>query len=521
MSKIAVIDIGTNSIHMVLAEAEPDGSYKILDRFKDMTRLGDGTFRQRRLSAESRARGVEVLKNLTTLARNKGFDRILMAATSAVREARNSGQFVEEVSESTGVRVKVITGQEEARLIYLGVRQSMDLTDRPTLLVDVGGGSVEIIAGNRKRLLHAESLKLGAIRLKDLFLLKAPPSKAKLRAMYDMIGKELRAALERFRQPEFDRIVISSGMASNLAEIIYLERTGSLIPQINLSTITLKEIRGVEQRLATSAVETRLDIPGLDPRRVDTLLAATSVVRHCLEAIGHKEATISDKAMREGLVYDFIQKNQEGLLIEQEIPNFRLRNVVALARRCHYPQTHSHHVAKLALALFDQTQSLHGMADQERECLEYAALLHDVGYAINPRQHHKHSYYLITNSDLAGFTVEEIEMIANVARYHRRALPGPQHLPYKLLSPARRRVLETLSAILRIADGLDRSHFSIIQGVHVTLGKKVNIELKALADSELEIWTAQSRADLFQRFFGREVTFTVEMEPGLTTNAAE
>ncbi|MYJ53519.1 MAG: exopolyphosphatase, partial [Nitrospira sp. SB0672_bin_25] len=287
MSKIAVIDIGTNSIHMVLAEAEPDGSYKILDRFKDMTRLGDGTFRQRRLSAESRARGVEVLKNLTTLARNKGFDRILMAATSAVREARNSGQFVEEVSESTGVRVKVITGQEEARLIYLGVRQSMDLTDRPTLLVDVGGGSVEIIAGNRKRLLHAESLKLGAIRLKDLFLTKAPPPKGKLRAMYDMIGKELHAALERFRQPEFDRIVISSGMASNLAEIIYLERTGHPIPRINLSTITLKEIRGVEQRLATTDVDTRLGIPGLDPRRVDTLLAATSVVRHCLEAIGH------------------------------------------------------------------------------------------------------------------------------------------------------------------------------------------------------------------------------------------
>ena len=225
--------------------------------------------------------------------------------------------------------------------------------------------------------------------------------------------------------------------------------------------------------------------------------------------------------MREGLVYDFIQKNQEGLLIEQEIPNIRLRNVVALARRCHYPETHSRHVAMLALSLFDQLQSLHGMADEEREWLEYAALLHDVGYAINPRQHHKHSFYLITNSDLAGFTVEEIEMIANVARYHRRALPGTDHLPYKLLSPARRKVLETLSAILRIADGLDRSHFSIIRDVHVTIGKIMNIELKALADSELEIWTAQLRADLFQKVFGREVTFTVQVEPRFSTNVAE
>ena len=521
MSKIAVIDVGTNSIHMVLAEAEPDGSYKILDRFKDMTRLGDGTFRQRRLSSESRARGCEVLKNLTTLARNKGFDRILMAATSAVREARNSGQFIEEVSKSTGVRVKVVTGQEEARLIYLGVRQSMDLTDRPTLLLDVGGGSVELIVGNRERLLHAVSLKLGAIRLKDRFLSKSPPTKAKLRAMQDVIKEEIHAALGRFRQTAFDRIVISSGMAANLAEIIYLERTGVPIPQINLSTITLKEVRAVEQRLATSDVETRLGVPGLDPRRVDTLLPATSVIRRCLEVIGHKEATISDRAMREGLVYDFIQKNQEGLRIEQEIPNIRLRNVVALARRCHYPRTHSHHVAKLAKSLYDQTQPLHGMDEQEREWLEYAALLHDVGYAINPRRHHKHSYYLITNSDLAGFTVEEIEMIANVARYHRRALPGPQHLPYKVLSPARRRVLETLSAILRVADSLDRSHFSIIREVRVTLGKKVNVELKALADSELEIWTAQSRVDLFERVFGREVAFTVHVEPRLSTNVAE
>ena len=512
MSKIAVIDIGTNSIHMVLAEAEPDGSYKILDRFKDMTRLGDGTFRQRRLSAESRARGVDVLKNLTTLARNKGFDRILMAATSAVREARNSGQFIEEVSKNTGVRVKVVTGQEEARLIYLGVRQSMDLTDRPTILVDVGGGSVELIVGNRERLLHAVSLKLGAIRLKDLFLTKSPPTKAKLRAMHAVIEKDLHAALERFRQPEFDRIVISSGMAANLVEIIYLERTGVPIPQINLSTVTLKEIRAVEQRLATSDVDTRLGIPGLDPRRVDTLLAATSVIRQCLEATGHKEATISDRAMREGLVYDFIQKNQEGLLIEQEIPNIRLRNVVALARRCHYPETHSRHVATLAKSLFDQTQSLHGLDDREREWLEYAALLHDVGYAINPRQHHKHSYYLITNSDLAGFTAEEIEMIANVARFHRRALPGTQHVSYKMMSPAGRRVLEKLSAILRIADGLDRSHFSIIQEVRVTLGKTINIDLQAIADSELEIWTAQSRVDLFQNVFGREVTFTVQVE---------
>ena len=513
MAKLAVIDIGTNSIHMVLAEAKPDGSYHVLDRFKDMTRLGDGTFSHRRLSAASMARGVDVLKHLTTLARNKGFDHMLMAATSAVREARNGGQFIEEVLAQTGVRVKVVTGQEEARLIYLGVRQSMDLTDRPTLLVDVGGGSVELISGTRDRLLHSASLKLGAIRLKDRFLTKAPPTKAVFHDMQHVIDEEIDAALRGFGETQFDRIVASSGMAANLAEIIYLERTGRPIPQLNLATITLKEIGTVEQALVSRSVETRLTIPGLDPRRADTLLAATAVIRQCAKAIGRKTVTISDRAMRDGLVYDFIQTNREGLRIEQEIPNIRLRNVVALARRCGYPKAHSHHVATLATSVFDQTHPLHGMDDRAREWLEYAALLHDVGYVINPRRHHKHSYYLITNSDLAGFTVEEINLIANVARYHRRALPCSRHLPYKALPQSRQRLVETLSAMLRIADGLDRSHFSIIQDVRVTLGHQVNLDLYASGDPELEIWTARSRADLFHRVFGRTVTFTVHVTP--------
>ena len=331
MAKLAVIDVGTNSIHMVLAEAKPDGSCHVLDRFKDMTRLGDGTFRHRRLSAASMARGVDVLKNLTTLARNKGVDRILMAATSAVREARNGGQFIEDVLARTGVRVTVVTGQEEARLIYLGVRQSMDLTDRPTLLVDVGGGSVELISGTRDRLLHSASLKLGAIRLKDQFLTKAPPTKASFRAMQHVIDEEIGAALRGFGETKFHRIVASSGMAANLAEIIYLERTGRPIPQINLATVTLKEIGTVEQALVSRSVKTRLTIPGLDPRRADTLLAATAVIRQCAAAIGRKTVTISDRAMRDGLVYDFIRTNREGLRIEREIPNVRLRNVVALA----------------------------------------------------------------------------------------------------------------------------------------------------------------------------------------------
>src|SRR5919106_1018161 len=168
MTKLAILDIGTNSIHMVLAEVEPDFSYKILDRFKDMTRLGDGAFTSRRLTVAAMTRALEVIKTLITLARNKGYDRIEAVATSAVREAKNGGDFIEEIARQTGLTVRVVTGEEEARLIYLGVRHSMDLSSRPTLVLDVGGGSVELIVANRERMLHGQSLKLGAIRLKDL-----------------------------------------------------------------------------------------------------------------------------------------------------------------------------------------------------------------------------------------------------------------------------------------------------------------------------------------------------------------
>jgi len=507
MTKLAILDIGTNSIHMVLAEVEPDFSYKILDRFKDMTRLGDGAFKNRRLSEAAIARGLEVIRTLATLAHNKGYERIEAVATSAVREAVNGGEFLEEVARQTGLTVRVVTGQEEARLIYLGVRHSMDLTDRSTLVMDVGGGSVELILGNPKRMVQGQSLKLGAIRMKDLYLKQDPPTNSMLHEMHKAIDTQLKSALQRFKTKRFDRLVATSGMAGNLTEIIYLRRTGRPVPQLNLATITFKEVRAVERLLLNSSVKARLAIPGLDPKRADTLLPATAVIRSLMERTRQEEMTISDKAIREGLIYDFIERNRETLRTEQQIPNVRRRNVVYLARRCHYPQIHSHHVAHLATLLFDRTQPLHGLGEVEREWLEYAAILHDIGYLIHSRQHHKHAYYLIKNSDLYGLTAEEVEMVANIARYHRRALPHDKHDTLKALPARHRRSLEMLSALLRIADGLDRSHFSVIQNLDVTLGTPLTITLRTTGDPELEIWAARTRADLFEKVFKRSVQF--------------
>ncbi len=513
--KLAILDIGTNSIHLVLAEVEPDTSYKILDRFKDMTRLGEGAFTKRRLSSASMARGLEVVHTLTTLARNKGYERILAVATSAVREARNGGAFIEAIARQTGLAVRLISGQEEARLIYLGVRNSMDLPDSPCLIVDIGGGSVELIVGTRATMVEGHSLKLGALRLKDLYLTADPPTKSSLKTMQAAIDEQLTKALQRCKTKGLDKLVAASGMAANLAEIIHLNRTGKPLPKLNLATVTRKEIGAVRDLLREAPLKTRLGIPGLNPKRVDTLLPAASILHHLMKLTGLEEVTFSDKALREGLLYDFIATHREGIRAEQEIPNIRLRSVLQLARRCHYPEGHSRHVAKLATQLFDQTVRLHEFNDREREWLEYAALLHDVGYLVNARQHHKHAYYLIKNSDLSGLTAEEIELIANIARYHRRALPQEGHTPFKRLQPRHQAVLERLSALLRIADALDRSHFSVIQDLTVKVEKPVIITLRTVGDPELEVWSAQQRADLFQKVFKRSVQFVVHPTEGV------
>ncbi|MGC4095788.1 MAG: Ppx/GppA phosphatase family protein [Nitrospira sp.] len=508
MSKLAVIDIGTNSIHMVLAEILPDASFKILDRFKDVTRLGNGVFATKRLSDETMTRALEVLKTLVTLARNKGFERIVAVATSAVREAQNGGDFVALIMEQTGLRVRVISGTEEARLIFVGVKNSIALPEGPTLVVDIGGGSVELVVGNRDGLIHGKSLKLGAIRLAEQCLPKTPPSDSMMRDLETVVLNHLRDALSSFKVKKFHTLVATSGMAGNVGEVVHLRQTGRPLPQHNLATVLLKDIRSLETELARSSVKARLAIPGLDPKRIDTLLPAAVVLRCLLELSGLNEVTLCDKAIREGVIYDFIVRHREGLKAENDIPDVRRRNVIGLARRCQAPEVHSLHVANLALSLFDQTKKAHRLGEQERTWLEYAAILHDVGYLINPRQHHKHAYYLIKHGDLGGLRAEDIDMVANIARYHRRALPSLKHEGFDHLTPRSQRVVKILASLLRIADGLDRTHFSLVQAVRVKFGKQITIEIHLTGDAEMELWAAKNRADLFEQIFHRRTQFS-------------
>jgi exopolyphosphatase/guanosine-5'-triphosphate,3'-diphosphate pyrophosphatase len=510
MLKLALLDIGSNSIHMILTEIQPDFSYKVLDRFKDVTRMGEETFKSGQLSPTALAKGTEVVKNLATLARNRGFTRIEAVATSAVREAANGGQFIEAIEQQSGIRVRVVTGQEEARLIYLGVRQSMDFGDRNVLIADVGGGSVELIVGNRNKLLHSASLKLGAIRLKDLYLKSdTAPTSGRLERLEEAVEAQLKAALPRFKKVGFDEFVGTSGMIGNLAEIMHLHKTDRPIPQLNLARFSFKDVVAVEKLLVKTPLKQRHEIPGVDPKRADVLVPAIMVLRLLMERLDIAELTISDKAIREGLLHDFIERHREGIRAEQEIPNVRRRDVLRLARKCQYDPVHTHHVAKLCLQIFDQTVPAHKLGEREREWLEYAAILHDIGYLINSRQHHKHSYYLIKNCDLAGFTAGEIELIANIARYHRKAIPEDDHRTLKDLPPDLRNTLTVLGGVLRVGDALDRSHFGVVQSVRCGVTPDaVDISLITTDEAALELWAARERTDLLSQGLKRTIRFT-------------
>lgn len=336
-----------------------------------------------------------------------------------------------------------------------------------------------------------------------------------MRDLEMVVLTHLRDALSSFKIKKFHTLVATSGMAGNVGEVVHLRQTGRPLPQHNLATVLLKDIRSLEAELARSSVKARLAIPGLDPKRIDTLLPAAVVLRCLSELSGLNEVTLCDKAIREGVIYDFIVRHREGLKAENDIPDVRRRNVIGLARRCQAPEVHSLHVANLALSLFDQTKKAHRLGEQERTWLEYAAILHDVGYLINPRQHHKHAYYLIKHGDLGGLRAEDIDMVANIARYHRRAVPSLKHEGFDLLTPRSQRVVKILASLLRIADGLDRTHFSLVQAVRVKFGKQITIELQLTGDAEMELWAAKSRADLFEQVFHRRTQFSgILMETG-------
>ena len=503
--RLAAIDIGTNSVHMIVVRVRPDLSFEIIDREKAMVRLGAGGLDGRALTAEAMTAAIQALSTFKRLADAHRVDKILAVATSATREARNGGEFLARIHRETGIRAMVITANDEARLIHQAAVYGVDVGGR-AVVIDIGGGSVEITLGTATSVELARSFKLGAIRLTERFIKTDPLSEGDERRLEKHIRSEIDRYCEQITAAGFDRVVGTSGTILSLGVVAATEARGAPPAELRNLRVSSKQLRRVRKEVRMASLESRLRMPGLDPRRADLVVAGAILLDTILRRLGADDITLCDLALREGLILDYVKGHKRQIARMDRIPDVRRRSAVELAERCNYLAVHAQHVARLALAMFDQTRAIHGLNEREREWLEYAALMHDVGTHISFARHHRHSYYLIRNGDLRGFEPDEIDVIALIARYHRRGTPKRAHEEYARLSPALRRVVRDLASMLRVAESLDRSHAQVISHLELQdLGDNLLMQLKTSGDAELEMWAANRHVGPFEKLVGKPV----------------
>lgn len=504
--RLAAIDIGTNSIHMIVVRIRPDLSFEIIDREKEMVRLGAGGLDGRALTPTAMQAALQALSKFRRLAESHQVDRIEAVATSATREAENGGEFLKAIFEQTGIRARIISGTEEARLIHLAANYGLDLSDGVTVSVDIGGGSVEITHGAGATVNEGRSFKLGVIRLTERFVTTDPLSERDERRMVRFIENELKAYLKPIREAGFARVVGTSGSILSIGTIAAADLDGDVPAGLRNRRIPAKAVRRVRKALCSMNLQKRLLVPGLEPRRADIAVAGSVLIDVILRKLGAQELTLCDMSLREGIVLDYIARHRREIAHAERYPDVRRRSVIELAERCNYAAEHAQQIATTALALFDATRGTHGLTDREREWLEYAALLHDIGVHISYERHHKHTYYLVRNGDLRGFEPSDVETIALIARYHRRAVPARTHEGFCDLTKKRRHAVRVLASMLRLSEALDRSHSQTVTGIRLEDGpEEVLLEVRTDGDAELEAWAASRHAGPFEQVLGKRL----------------
>ena len=515
--RIAAIDVGSNSIHMIVAQIDPDGGVTTLWRMKEPTGLGRMTFPSRRINAESMNRALTTLARFQHAARAKDAEKIVAVATSAVREAANGGDLLKRAWRDLRLRVRVVSAKEEARLIYLGARHGGafgEVADEPRLLVDIGGGSVEFIVGTNERPMTLESRKLGAARMTARYVKSDPPTKDELKALREHYRGELKEMVDTSILPGGPGAIVgTSGTLENIAGMCgYLEKNRD--PEAPKAIVS-KRLDKLVTQLSKQTSDERALVPGLDAQRKDQIIAGVVLVQELFAALKDAELKLDSieicgSALREGILVDYVERKLPKMRIRREVPDPRRRSVLDLCRRCEWHKDHSEQVTTLTLRLFDELARLHGLGPIDRELIEYAALMHDIGWHIGGKGHHKHSAYLIRHGKLKGFNDEEVEIMANIARYHRRKPPKNKHAEYSALAKRARRTVDVGAALLRIGDGLDRSHSAVVRDLKAKATKKqVKVALETRADAQLEIWGAGRKAELFESVFEVPIEFEV------------
>ena len=497
---IAAIDIGTNSIHMVVARMGPTG-FEVITREKNAARLGEGGGDMKKLSDQAMDRGIAALHHMRQIA-DVHRASVFAVATSAVREAKNAEVFVDRAANEAGIDIQIISGVEEARLIHLGVLQALPLTEKRSILIDIGGGSTEIVVFDHLEELFARSFKIGAVRLTNRFFPPGSLHPSAVDACSQFVESSLAPSTREIKKLGHKIAVVSSGTAETLAQMCWLQGHQELPKSLNGIEFTRQQLDEVTRLIVSTTAENRTGLAGMDAGRVDIILAGALILQSLAYEFGITTFTYSDYALREGVLLDAYRRLDPE--VDKDLRHVAIDGARKLAARCDDDIDHSANVARLSCMLFDELSNSFEMDPHTRLYLETAALLANVGLVVSHARHHLHTYYIVRNADLVGFTDHEIELIAQVARYHRKSEPKLQHNSFAALSDHDQELVRMLAAILRIGIGLDRTHDGRTTSVKVSMKQsQIHVVIAGVPgeDLQLNLYAAQQRTSLLSDVF--------------------
>jgi len=501
MPRYGAIDIGSNSIRMQAADAAPGQPAQILAEDREVTRLGEGVFRDGEITAETLDHSCRVLARMAATFRSLEVTAARAVATAAVRDARNQETVLQRAEQALGMPVEVISGQEEARLIHLGVQSRWPHVEGRMLIIDIGGGSAEVIFGENGRLSAALSKPLGAVRLTEVFLRDDPPARKQVRQLEEFVREKLDPVVELIEAAPPEYTIGTAATAAAVVSAIHkIPRTKRRLA--DRLSVSRQQVRELFRTLAGKSLEQRRRMTGFGPRRAEVIVAGCGVLAVMMDELSVPALHYSASGLRDGVIADLAARGV-GREVAQLDPA-RHRLVREMAGRYGVSVRHADKVAALGRHLFEMLQPVHQLPPRMGQVLEAAAYLHDIGHFVSDTRHHKHSYYLVANSDLPGFTDRERLLIANLCRYHRKALPAPGHDNLKPLTDQERKHLQALIPLMRLADGLDRGHHQRVKEIEVAAANgAVELRIRPGESTELEEWAAQRVADLFQQIYGR------------------
>jgi len=497
-TKVAAIDIGSNAMRFLAAEFIAPSHYTALEQVRTPVRLGHDVFLTGRLTEAAMSAAVDALGSYRQRLRNLGASRYRAVATSAVRDSDNGDEFIERARREAGIEIETITGAEEVRLVHLGVRNRIDLGEERWILVDLGGGSVEVSLVDQQDVHWSVSHGMGAVRLLEE-LQVAGDEPGRFRRRLEEYAATLRIpTVGRTRRAGF---IATGGNAETLARL-----AGAGTDERGVSRLRVERLRTLIEQLASMSYHQRVAILGLREDRADVILPAATVYEQLCSQAGFDVIHVPNVGLKDGILLDVVDDyaRHEPHVERQE--QIVLNGAVALGRRFRFDAAHGRHVARLALSMFDQLQEVHGLPRDDRKVLIAGAALHDVGLFINYRRHHKHSLYIISQSELPGLNPNQILMAANVARYHRKGEPAAHHEAFMVLGEKERSRVARLAAMVRIADALDREHLQTVRDVRVRIRDgTATFDLLGDGDMLLEQWAVERKIELFEKTFGLEV----------------